>query len=102
MFDRKYEGSREWRHLFSRFQKLVREPEPQVQQTEMTQAETKQVRSERASMVSVKSDNDEIFSAIDRFWTFNGREQTVPGEETETDYINLLVTFGGYLKTIDS
>ena len=95
-------GNRERRRLFSHPQKAAKGSESQVQQTEMMQAGASQTRPEPALIGVEKPDEDEIYSAIDRFWEINGKEQTAMGEETEKDQTNLLVMFGGYLRTIDS
>lgn len=95
-------GNRERRRLFPRLQKAAKELEPQVQQTEMMQAETKQVRPEPTTVGVTKPEEDEIFSAIDRFWEINGSYRTDEEKDAETDHANLLVMFGGHLKTIDN
>lgn len=89
-------GNRERRRLFSRSKKAGKAPEESTQQTDTKQTERKPVMPRPVSSKDAKQDEDEIYSAIDRFWEVNG------GGQVDEEDANLLVMFGGYLKTIDN
>lgn len=89
-------GNRERRRLFSRTKKAEKAPEVQAQRTDTVQAEKEPVRTRPAPLKDAKQEEDEIYSAMDRFWEVNG------GEQSEEEDANLLMMFGGYLKTIDN
>lgn len=95
-------GNRERRRLFSLSKKAAKESEVHTQQAEVIQAEIKQESTKPMPSGDAKQDEDEIYNSIDRFWEINGSHQTTEKKDTETDHANLLVMFGGYLKTIDN
>lgn len=95
-------GNRERRRLFSRPQKTAKDSGMQTKQTDVMQAEIKQERTKSVFSGDAKQDEDEIYSSIDRFWEINGSYQTAEEEDAVTEHTNLLVMFGGYLKTIDN
>lgn len=86
------------RRLFPWRRKTEKNLEPALQQADVQNKED-------IVPIQVQDNNpeeDEIFHAIDRFWAAGNGTLGDTGEEQKQDQADLLLMFGGYLKTIDA